>query len=71
MIGTILTALWQRVVVAYKSTLIGLAFVAADAIITSLEVAQLPPWAHYAVGIVASILALYRPKAPPVAALVP
>ena len=61
----ILSALWERVVVAYKSTLLGLALVAADAIVSSLQVAEIPQWAHVVVGVVASILALYKGKVAP------
>ena len=58
-------ALWERVVLAYKSTLIGLALVAADVIVTQFQAAELPQWAHAVVGIVAAILALYKGKAAP------
>lgn len=56
--------LWTRVVKAYASTLIGVALVAADVIVTNLQSATLPSWAHAVVGIVAAILALYKGKQP-------
>jgi hypothetical protein len=59
---SLLVALWDRVFVAYKSTLIGLALVAADVVISSLQSAAIPQWAHAVVGIVASLLALYKGK---------
>jgi hypothetical protein len=61
---SLLVALWDRVFVAYKSTLIGLALVAADVVISSLQSAAIPQWAHAVVGIVASLLALYKGKQP-------
>jgi hypothetical protein len=55
--------LWQRVVVSYKTTLLGLALVAADAALTYLGNVNLPSWAHAVVGLAASVLALYKSKA--------
>ncbi len=70
MLKTIGNALWARLWGSYKSTLLGMALVAADVIVTQLEGATLPNWAHAAVGIAATLLALYRGKvvAPPPAA---
>ncbi len=60
--------LYQRVIVAYRSTLIGLALIVADVVLEWLNAVSLPPWAHYIVGLVAAGLAYYRPKPPPVSA---
>lgn len=60
----ILSALYERVIKAYKSTLIGLALVAAVVVVEQLQVAALPSWAQAVVGVVASILALYKGKQP-------
>ncbi len=70
MLSAIGTALWTRVVVAYKSTFLGIALVAADVIVSQLQAVTLPNWAHAAVGIAAALLALYKGKvvAPPPAA---
>ena len=65
MFKLILAELWARVFVAYKSTLLSIALVAADVVLHQLELAPLPPWAHYLVGLAATILALYKPKAAP------
>ena len=58
-------ALWQRVVLAYKSTLLGMALMAADVVISQLSAAPLPQWAHAVVGVAAAILALYKGKTDP------
>lgn len=63
MFKSILISLWDRVFVAYKSTLIGVALVAATVVIDSLQAAPLPSWAKAIVGVVAAILALYKGKA--------
>ena len=63
MLKSLGSALFHRVVLAYKSTLLGLALVAADVVISQLQVATLPNWAHVVVGLAASVLALYRGKA--------
>jgi len=60
MLGRIGSALWQRVFVAYKTTLFGLALVAADVVISTLQAEALPQWVHVVVGIVAAVLALYK-----------
>lgn len=65
MLKSIGLSLWTRVVVAYRSTLLGMALVAADVIVTQLQVATLPTWAHALVGIAASVLALYRGSSVP------
>jgi hypothetical protein len=68
---TILVALYTRVVLAYRSTLIGLALVAADVVVSSLQTAPLPQWVHIVVGVAASILALYKGKQAPALSPVP
>jgi hypothetical protein len=66
-IKSILAALWTRVFVHYESTFVGLGFVAADVLFSTLSEASIPPWAHVVVGICASLLALAKGKvqAPP------
>ena len=59
-------ALWERVAVAHKSTFLGIVLVAADVLVTQLQVAALPQWAHALVGVAATVLALYRGKAAPI-----
>ena len=56
-------ALWTRVVVAYKSTLLGIAIAVADVILQQLDAVQMPQWAHALVALVAAALALYKGKA--------
>lgn len=56
----LLKTLWQRVFVSYKTTLIGLALVGADAVVSYLGSVSLPTWLHAVVGIAASVLALYK-----------
>lgn len=63
-VNAILVSLYHRVILAYKSTLLGIALVAADAIVSQLQGASLPGWAHAVVGIVASILVLLKKKEP-------
>jgi hypothetical protein len=65
MIRTILSSLYSRVFVAYKTTFLGLGLVAADVLVTTLQAATLPTWAHTVVGIAASLLALYKGHAKP------
>lgn len=55
--------IWQRVFVSYKSTLLGLALVGADAAVSYLTSVQLPTWLHAVVGVAASVLALYKSQA--------
>jgi uncharacterized membrane-anchored protein len=62
MIRDILSALYKRVVVAYKSTLLGLALVAATAVVETLQAESLPTWARAVVGVVSAILVLYKGK---------
>lgn len=57
------TALWTRVILSYRTTLLGLALAAVDVIIAQLDAAPIPPWAHALVGLCAMALALYRGKA--------
>jgi uncharacterized membrane-anchored protein len=64
MIRDILSALYKRVVVAYKSTLLGLALVAATAVVETLQAESLPAWARTVVGVVSAILVLYKGKQP-------
>jgi len=52
--------LYSRVVLAWKPTLLGFALALADAAVSYLQLAQLPSWAHWAVGLVATALALYK-----------
>lgn len=56
------SALRERVLKAYKSTLIGLALAVADVVITQLDLAALPTWAHAIVGVASSVLLFYRGK---------
>ncbi len=56
--------LFQRVIVSKKSTLVGLAIVAADVIIQNL-VASSNPTIHTIAGIAASLLVLYKGSAQP------
>lgn len=60
--------IWQRVFVSYKTTLLGLALVGADAAVTYLGSVQLPTWLHAVVGVAASLLALYKSQKQVVAA---
>jgi hypothetical protein len=63
MLKAIAGSLYDRVFVAYKSTLIGLGLVAADVVVSNLQTAALPQWAHALVGVVAAVLTLYKGKA--------
>lgn len=54
--------LWQRVVLSYKTTLIALLIIAADAAVSYLNTVQLPTWAHSLVGVAASILLLVKER---------
>lgn len=56
----LLTSLYQRVIVSYKTTLIGLGFVSIDALLSYLQAVQFPAWGHYAVGLVATVFALIK-----------
>ena len=56
------SALYERVVKAYKSTLIGIGLEAAVVVIDVVNAADVPNWVHAVVGVVAAILALYRGK---------
>lgn len=71
MFAKLLSSLYTSVFVAYKSTILGLALVGADAIISTLQAATLPTWAHTVVGIVASLLVLYKGSTKPVVQPVP
>lgn len=63
------SALYERVWLAYKSSLTALALVAADAIVSSLQTEPLPQWLHVAVGIVAMALLAYKKTLPKVVAV--
>jgi hypothetical protein len=56
------SALYERVFKAYKTTLLAMALTAADVLVTQLDLAAIPQWAHAVVGVVAAVLALYRGK---------
>jgi hypothetical protein len=62
MLKSILSALYERVFKAYKTTLLGMALVAADVIVAQLQTAPLPNWVHAVVGVVAAVLTLYKGK---------
>ena len=60
MLKAIGSDLYQRIFVAYKSTFLGLLIIAGDVIFAHLQTAPLPPTAHYAVGVLASLFILYK-----------
>jgi hypothetical protein len=62
MLKSIASSLYERVIKAYKSTLLAIALVGATVVVEQLEAAPLPTWAKSLVGIVAAILALYKGK---------
>jgi hypothetical protein len=61
--------LYQRVILSYRTTLIGLAFVAGDALLSYLTSVNLPSAVHYGVGILAAGFALVKEQSaiPPLA----
>ena len=63
----LLVTLWQRVILSYKSTLVGIGIALADATIQYLTAAPIPTWAHTLVGLAAAALVLVKepPKTPP------
>ena len=62
MFKKILSELWTRVVLSYKSTFLGMAVVAADVVAQNL-LSSSNVIVHTIAGVVAAILALYRGKA--------
>ena len=62
------SGLWKHI----GSTVLAAALPVADAVVSYLNVVQLPAWAHGVVAIAAAVLAFYRGKVvPPVQALPP
>lgn len=70
MLKAIGTALYERVILAYKSSLVAFALVVADVVISTLQTEPLPNWLHVTVGVAAFALASYK-KAQPKAVAVP
>jgi hypothetical protein len=64
MFKSILSSLYERVVKAYKSTLLAIGLVAATVIVEQLQAAALPVWAKSIVGVAAAILTFYKGKQP-------
>lgn len=56
----LLVTLYQRVILSYKTTLIGLGFVSVDATLSYLQAVNFPNWAHYVVGVVSGMFALIK-----------
>lgn len=56
----LLVTLYQRVILSYKTTLIGLGFVSIDATLSYLQAVNFPSWAHYVVGVVSGMFALLK-----------
>lgn len=60
----LLRTLYQRVILSYKTTLIGLGIAAADVVIEYTQAADLPTWAHTLIGLVAAAFVLVKAKHP-------
>lgn len=58
-----ISGLWQHI----GSTILAAAIPVADSLLSYLQVISLPTWAHAVVGVAASLFALYKGKALPVA----
>jgi hypothetical protein len=52
--------LYQRVLLSYRTTFIGIAIAAGDATLEYLKVVELPQWAHLLVGLLASAFLLVK-----------
>lgn len=67
---TVATAVYERVILAWKSTLLAFVVAIVDVVIDSLQTQHLPMWAHIIVGAIAVGLMAYKkehPAAPAIA----
>ena len=60
-----LSFMLERFVKSYRSSLVGLAIVAADLALTFLQNAPIPPWAHVIVGVLALALGATKDRPRP------
>lgn len=63
MLKAIGSALYERVFKAYRSTLLGIGLEAALVVVDTVQAAEIPTWAHAVVGLVSTLLVLYKGKA--------
>lgn len=59
----LLSTLYHRVILSYRSTLVGIAIALCDAALSYSQSVQLPSWAHTLVGILAAAFVLLKEKA--------
>lgn len=61
------SALYERIVKAYKSTFLGIAIEAGIVVVDTVQAADVPAWAHAVAGVASTLLILYRGKKQPAA----